>query len=122
MQGRARHAPSKQEVQGHAQVPDRSQPSVGGFASLHAPSLKIRIPRDYTTDPDASLIDSKLAILERLFVPAHIPVQHIWEVDWIRLGETAYLQSPDDEINPDLVPSGVRLYNSEELECADSQY
>jgi len=95
---------------------------LGGFASLHAPSLKIRIPRDYTTDPDASLIDSKLAILERLFVPAHIPVQHIWEVDWIRLGETAYLQSPDDEINPDLVPSGVRLYNSEELECADSQY
>ena len=83
---------------------------LGGSAALHAPSLRIRIPRDYTSDPEADEIEHKLLIIERLFLPAHISVQHIWEIDWVRLGETAYLKPVVDSENPDLIPAGVRLY------------
>jgi hypothetical protein len=85
---------------------------LGGIATLHAPSLKIRIPRDYTCDPEAKVIESKLRILENLFLPAHIPVQHIWDYDWVKLGETAYLKSILNPVNPDLIPIGVKLYDA----------
>ena len=85
--------------------------ALGGIAALHAPTIMVRIPRDYTRDPEAKALERKLHVLEALFLPAHIPAQHIWKIDWVKLGETAYLKREINPVNPDLIPEGVRLYD-----------
>lgn len=79
--------------------------AVSALAQLHEPRIQVYLPLDSTQFPEqAAFAIRKLRILQKLFLPAHIPVSYQWAVDWAVLGETAYLASDGDAFL-----SGARL-------------
>ena len=70
---------------------------------LHAPEMILRIPLDETRDEQEPEISEKIRVLQRLFLPVHLPLRAIWNVNRPRLGKTAFLNgkaSPTHLGNP----------------------
>jgi hypothetical protein len=65
--------------------------SLTGVIALHAPSLQVRIPLDRTENEDSVPLEQKIKMLGRLFLPVHIPLELIWDVDWMSLQGSGYL-------------------------------
>lgn len=66
--------------------------SLDGVAALRSPKIIVRTPIDYTCDPTAPELERKIHLIARLFLPAHITMQILWQVSWAELGRSAYLQ------------------------------
>lgn len=89
--------------------------AISALAQLHQPRICVYLPLDRTEYPQqAEFALHKLRILQRLFLPAHIPVVYRWKIDWAILGETCFLNDRDNRSAARLgSPNQVR-YNSEE--------
>jgi hypothetical protein len=67
---------------------------VGGVPALHAPEMVLHLPLD--RGDDETEIEARVRVAARLFLPAHVPLRCIWQVDWFYLGKSAYLgHGPD---------------------------
>jgi len=69
---------------------------LGGAAALHAPEAVVRVPCDRTTDPDADAVQTRLDLLRRVFLPAHVPVRYEWERSWVDVNAPAFPVDPSD--------------------------
>lgn len=79
--------------------------ALNGVAALHAPEMVVSLPFDRTEDHRAILIEKKLKLIARLFLPVHIPMQIVWKVDRPFLGKSAWMRR---RTAPESVP-GSRL-------------
>lgn len=96
---------------------------IKGSAAFHKPFLMVYIPLDRTQSPDADLIEEKLGVLIRLFLPLHLSadIKVRWKVDWAILGETAYLQGYAGPNEFSMPRPGARLEGAEWGLSADSE-
>jgi hypothetical protein len=80
----------------------------GELPLWHDPQVVVRLPWDRTQQTSlVQQVESKVKLLIRLFVPAHLPVRCYWSVDWAILGETAYLAGTP-QATSELIPSPPR--------------
>jgi hypothetical protein len=75
---------------------------LGGNSDLHAPEVVVQIPLDQTREAESSKIEENVCLLQKLFLPVHLPMRVVWKVNWPYLGKSAYLlhaSNPDTQTN-----------------------
>lgn len=77
--------------------------ALGGASALHAPEMVVRIPLDRTEDEEgAEKSLARLDVIRRLFLPVHVPVRYLWQVDRPILGVSTYLQNDNAPVGAGL--------------------
>ena len=76
--------------------------SLKGAVALHTPEMVVKIPLDRERDPRSQSMEQRVKVVARLFLPIHIPLKMIWQIDRPRLGKSTYLRrgSRPDQTGP----------------------